>query len=273
MSQNTKLKTMLHEPLLHFLVIGFTLFFIYNQINSNIIENDHKTINVSKIDIKTINDKFYKKFGEKASKKELQYGIDNLVKEKILYLEAMDRDLDKNDPTIRKHLALKMQFIFDDLSIIKKPNDLELNTFLQANSNKFMKNIKISFNQIVFTPKKDSPKEVENFLNKLKSKNKKDLSTVGKLINVDVKILKKAFGDKFVNKLFKLPTNSWQGPIKSKKSIHLIYIHSKEVKLPKLSEIKNSVMAEWYKEKQAEKNNIFYKELYKNYIINIAKDK
>ena len=96
----------LREPLLHFLLIGFSLFYIYSNINNEVVVDDTQ-INISTQDIAKMEKYWIDRTGEAANPEELKKLIDVFVKEEILFREALAKGLDKGDKTIHKHLAKK----------------------------------------------------------------------------------------------------------------------------------------------------------------------
>jgi parvulin-like peptidyl-prolyl isomerase len=266
----SKLYAVLREPLLHFLLIGTALFFAYYQLNDAAVDND-KSIRITKADLDKLSAAWFKSKGRTPSYEEKQEQLDNFIQEQILYSEAVARDLDKNDETVRIHLANKMKFVFDDLSFIAEPTDEELRKFLSDNSSKFMESAAISFNQIVFTQDKASAdiyKDAKQFLQKLKNSSSSKISAIGDKVELSKKAISNIFGEEFASAAFVLPIKSWQEPIRTKHGVHLIYIHSRTNEhVPELSDIRENVLAQWRKKKRDEANEIFYKNLYKDYEI------
>ena len=266
----------LKEPLLHFLLIGFALFFIYANVNNETGVDDTQ-IYVTNKDIAKMEKFWIDKTGEAANQEQLQKLIDTFVKEEILFREALAKGLDKGDKTIHKHLAKKMQFVFDNLSVVKEPSVDVLQKFLDKNKAIFIKPSTISFNQIVFTRTKeikDVDKEANRFLLRLDKSKNPHKSSIGDLVNIDKITATKVFGKDFSNEIFNIETKTWQGPIKSKKATHLVYVHFKKGgNTPNLDNIKKEVKKAWRVQEVKKLNKEFYNNLTKNYNIVITKDK
>jgi len=267
-----KIIIILREPLVHFLFIGLSLFFIYSQLNEN-VEVDETQVHITKSDLDSISKKFIDYKGREASKEEKKDLINKFIKEEIFYREALTKGLDKNDNTIRTHLAKKMQYVFDDLNFIKEPNEEELKKYLSNNKNMFIEPAQISFNQIVFT-KTDNSKDIENesseFLQKLQSKKSKKVSQIGDLVELSQKAVTKLFGLEFSDQIFNMLNGSWLRTIETKHGLHLVYIHSRTAeRLPELSEIREKVISKYKQNQQKIANEKMYKNLLKNYQITI----
>ncbi len=272
MTEQSKLYTILREPLLHFLLIGMGLFFIYSNMNDTSAV-DENYINITKEDLEKIDAEWVKSKGRNPTEKERKELLNSFIQDEILYREAIAKGLDKNDNTIRTHLAKKMQFVFDDLTPIAQPTDAELVKFLSDNSEQFIESASISFNQVLFKPKGDSKnidEEAKEFLKRLQKSKSTKISTVGDLVALTKKGLNNLFDEEFTDKLFNTPIKSWQGPISSKYGLHLVYVHSITPEhLPNLSSIKDRVSQAWRIQKQAEANKILHENLRKNYKIDI----
>ena len=242
----------LKEPLVHFLLIGAILFFVYEKMNANVVVEDEKQIVVTKKIIQKINQRFIDMTGEEPNTKEKEELLQNYLEQEVLYREALEKGLDKNDKTIRKHLINKIKYVLDDLNIIPEPTAAQLE--------KFSKNAKVSFNQVLFTYNKD--KDVEKsaleFLKKLQNKDSSKVANVGSRIEMSQKDLQKLLGSEFTKKILNAKIGTWQGPYVSKTGLHLIYIHSRSDK---------KALQAYMKEKRAEANKKFYKKLQEKYTI------
>ena len=274
MKKSSKLQIILKEPLVHFLLIGAGLFFLYSLVDSSKAE-DKNQIYITKERLASISSQWIKSKGKEPTDKEMQEQLKLFIEDEIFYREALEKGLEKNDDTIRTHLAQKMKFIFDDLTTIPKPTEKELKKYLSDNSSKFIEDASASFNQVVFTPKqklKNIEEEAKQFLLRLQSSKSKKVSSIGDIFELTQKGIRNTFGEKFSTTIFSLPLKSWQGPFKTKYGIHLLYVHSREkAQLPEFSQIKQSLKVEWQKTKRDEANGKFYKELSKSYEVIINK--
>lgn len=270
MKKLSNIYTILREPLLHFLLIGAGLFFVYYQLNDS-TSDDKNQIYITKANLDMLDKQWIDTTGKAPSEEEKKSQLNNFIEEEILYREALEKSLDKNDNTIRTHLAKKMKFLLEDRNMIPKPTDAELKDFLSKNSSMFTEPASISFNQVLFTEttgSKDMDKDAQEFLKRLKNSTSPKVSTVGDLVELTKKGITNIYGEAFAAHAFSIPEKSWQGPIKSKRGIHLVYIHSrKDASVPEFSKIKELVTIEWSKQKRDEANKNFYKELRKNYQI------
>ena len=164
-----------------------------------------------------------------------------------------------------------MKFVLDDLSMVKKPTDKELEIYLNNNSDSFIEDDTISFNQVLFTRQKGD-KDVRyrslQFLEILRSKNSPKVAHVGDLVDSSEHKLEKALGHEFGDEIFHTELKKWMGPFATKYGYHLVYVHKITLgTVPKLETIKDKVEAKYMREKQNEANAIYYKKLQDSYEI------
>jgi len=97
--KNSKLTTLLREPLLHFLLIGAALFLFYNLQNEGHIDNNRIVISAAQINhLVTL---WEKKRQRPPTQTELESMIQQQVREEVMVREALAMGLDKNDSIIR----------------------------------------------------------------------------------------------------------------------------------------------------------------------------
>lgn len=277
MTKYPKLFKLLREPLLHFLFLGAGIFFFYAQFYAS-QENSEQKIIITKAKIETLANAFIKAKGRAPTADEMQKQLEYSIREQVLYREAIAMGLDKEDTIIQRRLAQKVKYLFNDLSIIDKASDKQLETFIQEHPSKFIKPAMISFSQIYFDPKEHNDslnKNAQSLVEKLRKGTIKNSISLGdrSLLPYEFNNERKSdiismFGNAFMTQAFSASNHKWEGPFSSAYGLHLIYIHKKtEAQLPKLAKIRAKVQREWISMKQYEANEIFYQSMYKNYKI------
>jgi len=285
--KQSRLHILLREPLLHFLVIGAGLFFLFSQINNTQVETDHRII-ITQANLDRLATLWLKRMGRPPSAQEREQQLEHYIREQVLYREAMTMGLDQDDVIVSRRLAQKMEYLFNDLSFIPEPSETELVTFLSEHASQFTLPATITFSQIFLDPRERNQEintDAEQLLEQLKeTKTIVDTINLGdrsllpyKLTEERQNEINSMFGAAFTNQVFSLPISSWQGPVASEYGLHLIYITARtENRLPSLAEIRERVASEWRSTKQHEANEIFYQSLYQRYEIilddNIVKD-
>ena len=113
MIKHSRLSTLLREPLFHFLLIGLGIFVLFTQINTTEDTNDQQII-ITKGKIETLANAFIKAKGRPPSADEMKKQLEYDIRQEVLYREAMAMGLDKDDMIIRRRLAQKMKYLFQD---------------------------------------------------------------------------------------------------------------------------------------------------------------
>lgn len=273
------LKKLLQEPLLHFLVIGAALFFLYSIQNDTVVEDDDKSITITQAHIDRMSLIFEKQNQRRPTKKEIEGLIEHMVQEEVFYREALAMGLDKNDAGVRRRLAQKMKFIFSDITEQTKPTEEELSIYLKKHSEKFSIPGRITFEHIYFNSDKRG-KQTENDANELlvelrKSDSNVDVQSAGDRFMYgyqfeqmsDTQIIS-MFGNPFYKTLSSQAIGSWKGPVSSAYGLHLVRVDNKTASIdPKLETVYDKVYTEWLFEKRTEMNKAFYEKLREQYNI------
>ena len=278
-----KLHTFLREPLLHFLVIGATLFIIFDQLNIPEVKTGNRII-ITQADLDILATTWLKSTGRPPSAQEREQQLEQYVREQVLSREAMAMGLDKDDAIVRRRLAKKMEYLFNDLSFVPEPSETELNAYLSEQASIFTRPAEVTFSQIFFDPAlrgQNINNDAEQILKQLQ-----ETTTTVDAINLGDRSLlpyefskeRKSqiagiFGEAFASEAFALPVNSWQGPVESEYGVHLIHINSRtEAELPPLDEKRERVASEWRSAKQKKTNEVFYQSLHQRYEIVLDDD-
>lgn len=270
----------LHEPLFHFLLIGLGLFVLFFQLNPNEESSDTTNIVITQAKVDAMTVAYVTQRGRKPLPYEMQELIENEIREELLYREAMALGLDKDDGVIRRRLAQKMKYLFEDLAVIYEPTDAELEKYLNEHAEKYTIPSTLSFYQVYLDPKKhdNNLEETSKMLvESLKSTSLENTFTLGDRSFLKYHFTKRRendvinrLGKDFSKNLFKAPIDSWQGPFESAYGIHFVYITEKnEASLPELKEVREDVLQAYKMEKASEANELFYKALKTRYKITV----
>lgn len=114
------------EPLLHFLLIGAGLFWLYAVVNPEAANEGDKQIVVTSGRIEQLLRIFEKTWQRPPSADELKALIDDFVIEEMYYRQGVAMGIDKDDTLIRRRLRQKLEFLTDDTAALIAPNDEQL---------------------------------------------------------------------------------------------------------------------------------------------------
>ena len=281
--QKTGFNTLLREPLLHFLLLGSLLFFIYGILNDEPVENDRRIV-FSQTEINRLALLWQKKWQRPPTQAELQDFIESRIREEVMYREALLMGLDKNDSVVKRRLAQKIEFISADLAAQVEPTEKELSDFLEKHNKKFLIPGQISFSHIYFNNERRGERaesEIRELLAELATagsdtgKETIDITSTGDpfmLGQIHEQLTKsgvsRLFGENFTEKLFTLSVGDWQGPIHSAYGLHLVRITNKTPdQKPELDAVRDKVKNEWYIEQRRQIDKAFYQSLRQRYEI------
>lgn len=183
---------LLKEPLLHFLLIGVGLFFLFSQLNSDEEASDTQQIIVNKSKLELLSSVFMEENSIPPNDKEIQELLENYIREEVLSREAIAIGLDKDDRIIRHRLAQKMQYLFEDVAMVEEPSDEVLKAYFQENNASFSNEEGTEYSKVKQQLKsewlaKEQQKENKIFYEDLKSRYEIIMDdAVSKALNVSV---------------------------------------------------------------------------------------
>jgi hypothetical protein len=275
------MQRILKEPLLHFLLLGAALFIAYGLIAKPGSGGASGKINVTVGQIEHLAAGFAKTWQRPPSDAELKGLVDDWVREEIATREAIAMGLDKDDVVIRHRLRQKLEFVSDDIAAQTKPTDADLKAYLQAHSESFRIEPRITFSQVYLDPTRHGnhlARDTAQLLAKLQQAGgKADIAARGDAILLErtfqsapTSEIAKQFGEKFAAALGELAPGQWQGPIESGYGVHLVYVSERTAaRAPALAEVRDTVQREWANAQRLDGNARFYQELLKRYTVTI----
>ncbi len=265
-------KSVLREPLVHFLLIGVALFAIYGVVNDRMSGDPDSKVVVSAGRIEQLENIFAKTWQRPPTAAELKGLINDFVLEEIYYRQAVAMGIDRDDTVIRRRLRQKLEFLTDDMAAASIPADEELAAYLAANSDAFRRDSTYTFEQVYLNPDQpDIELETSEQLAALRAGNE-SRGDAG-LLPADfeatpARAVDGSFGLGFSESLDALPVGEWQGPIESGLGLHLIRIELLvEGSLPDLADIRSVVEREWANEKRLETRQMINEQLLSDYDI------
>jgi hypothetical protein len=270
------MKRWLQEPLLHFLLIGAALFALFYQVADPETVADNRIV-ISETDIERMITLFERKLQRLPTQQELNGLVEAQIREEILYREALAMGLDRDDTIVRRRMAQKVEFMFNDLVDTAEPTDEELQRFLDENTDKFIESARTTFIHVYLNADKRGDtvemdaKQMLQALNAQQDSfdpaDTSDPFMFGYEFNdhSDHEV-SRMFGRDFVESLAGLTPGGWAGPVVSGYGLHLVLIKERtDAWLPPLAEIRDSVLYELLAERRQQSNQAFYKTLRERY--------
>ena len=259
MPARSRLKRLLREPLIHFLVASMVLFVVYRVMHpkSEAAEPSNRIV-ITTDDLAQLSVAWLAQGRSALTLEQMRHLVDAKVREEILYREALALGLDKDDTIIKRRLAQKMEFLAEDPSNIPEPSTELLKTWFEAHAQRFAVPARVSFRHLYFSFDRhgeDTQRAAAKALESLAGASG-DAPKPKKL--GDPFMFQDAYGDRtleqvatlfgpgFARDLFGSKAGSWQGPVESGYGWHLIWIDSLTPgRVPAFEEVEPSVKTEW----------------------------
>jgi hypothetical protein len=256
------LRRWLHEPLLHFVLIGTGMFIAYSLIAPSAPSTSSNRIELTKGDLNQLQVSWMAQWQRPPTPDEMRGLIDDRVRQEILYREGLALGLDQGDEIIKRRMAQKMEFLAEDVSV-SAPTPLELKAWFEKNSARFTLPGIITFQHLFFSPDtrgQQAKVDAERALAKLAGNSANTAALGDRFMFQDYyadsspEQVAKVFGTQFSESLFKLKTGAWQGPIESGLGWHLVRIEAiTPGRVPAFEEVDSSQLkSEWVSDQRAE---------------------
>jgi len=269
-----KIKSLLREPLLHFLLIGGALFSLYGKVAPPADEG--KQITVTQSGIAALADQFQATRSRPPTPVELQGLFDGYVRDEVLFREGVALGLLDDDPVIKRRVRQKLEVLIEEEGRAGTPSDAQLSAYLGNNAAKFRIPPVLSFEQLLFDPTNYGD-ELESALSAsiaalnggatLQSQGKLSLLP-GQVEKLPLDLVIRDFGEQFGKALESAPLGQWFGPVSSGFGVHLVRINERQPAfVPALDEARRAVLREWENDQReaALANN--YARLLKEYVV------
>lgn len=263
---------LLKDPLVHFLLIGAALFGAAAW-RGEVIRAGRERITLTGEQVSKARDTAALAQGRELSPAELNDLVESMVREEVLYREALALGLDKNDDEVRRRLVEKMNYLTQDLADPASSPD-ELRAFYTASPDLFTIPPLVSFDQVFFSPNERGEKlEADAAAGLVALRAGKLPDQVGDHTPLraaydaaprdQIRVL---FGDQMAEALFTAPPGDWAGPYRSDFGLHLVRLRSRtEARLPPYDEIASRVAEEFGAKRRREANEAAYRRLRANY--------
>jgi parvulin-like peptidyl-prolyl isomerase len=288
MNNSKKIRNVLREPLLHFLLIGAALFLLFGwKGNSALVPGGQAgpptaQIVVSRDALEQLNSQFAKTWQRPPTEEEQKGLVEDFIRNEIYYREAIAIGLDRDDEVLKRRLRQKMEFIYEDITSWAEPTDEELNAFMETHREKYLTDPQLSFRQVYLNGKKrgtDAETDARQVLAQLSKGADPDSVGDPTLLESEVRLsplwdIKKQFGAEFGKSLLDLKPGAWAGPIKSGFGLHLVLVKEHRMgRLPDLKEVWEAVKRDWTAEKQTQLRDAAYAKIRERYSVTVERPK
>lgn len=259
------MKTLLREPLVHFILVALLIFAGHAVWTSHAAAREG-TITVTEADMQRMAALYAAESGTLPSPEDMAAMVTDHVRDAALSREARRLGLDQDDTIIERRLAQKMSFMVSDLADTPAPDEATLRAWYDAHPATYTTAPNVTFEH-VFLSTDQRPAtwlaDATSLLTTLNAPSPPDWRTLG-----DPFMLQRAYGDlpmretirlfgaDFAGALFALDAgDAWQGPVASSFGQHLVHLATKDPgHLPAFEDVRAQVEADWRKHIQRTAN-------------------
>jgi parvulin-like peptidyl-prolyl isomerase len=276
----------LREPLLQFLVIGLALFAGYGVWNRNADQREQPgRIELTADDLRQLSIAWLAQGRPPLTDEQMQALVDARVREEILYREALGLGLDKEDAIVRRRMAQKMEFLFEDVAALREPTAEELQTWFQTNAERFTRPARVTFRHLYFSPDRRGANAREDAARVLAKIAGKPMDAPEATALADPFMfqdyypdrtpedVRKLFGPVFARALFAVAPGVWAGPIGSGYGWHVVWVDAMTpARVPAFEEVEGDVKTAWLEDRRADMRDKTYEAMRARYEVVLPKD-
>ncbi len=275
----------LREPLLQFLVIGLALFAGHAMLNG--VERRHAPgrIELTADDLRQIRIAWLAQGRPALTPEQMQSLVESRVRTEILYREALALGLDKDDTIVKRRMAQKMDFLFEDVAALRKPTTDELRAWFEKNAERFTVPARVTFRHLYFSPDRRGRSAREAAAAALPKIRHEPMDSrvatrlgdrfmfqdyYGDRAPEDVA---KTFGPGFARALFEVAPGAWTGPIESGYGWHLVWIDAlTPARVPAFEEVEPAVQTARLEDQRAAMREKTFEAMRARYTVVLPKD-
>jgi len=270
------IRTLLGEPMLHFLLIGIALFGAYRWVSPG--DSSGRRIIITQGVIDDLVTQHVAARGREPSTTELNHLIESYVREEILYREGVTLGLERDDIVVKRRVRQKIELIAEEDASTRAPTDADLSAYLAANQARFVQPAILTFEQVFIGESTSGPAVVHAVaVTRAALQTGADPVTLGKptllphrMTRTPADLVARDFGESFAAALEKLPVSEWVGPIDSSFGEHYVRISDRTPAVaPPLAAVRDQVVREWENERRRHARDDAYTKMRGEYQVSI----
>src|SRR3954451_14740089 len=141
-----RIRTLLGEPMLHFLLIGIALFGAYRWVSPG--DSGGRRIIITQGVVDDLVTQYGAARGREPSPTELDHLIESYVRDEILYREGVKLGLERDDIVVKRRVRQKIEMIAEEDAATRAPTEADLSAYLKANPTRFAQPAILTFEQV-----------------------------------------------------------------------------------------------------------------------------
>jgi len=247
-----RIRKLLGEPMLHFLLIGIALFAAYQWVAPADSAGHRIVITEGVVDDLVTQHVAAK--GREPSASELNHLIEMYVRDEILYREGVRLGLDRDDIVVKRRVRQKIEVFAEEDASTRAPTEADLSAYLTANQARFVQPAILTFEQVFLGESTAGPGVVHAVaIAREALRNGTDPEELGtptllahRMTRTPADLVARDFGDSFASALERVPIGEWAGPIGSNFGAHYVRVSQRTpMATPPLAVVRDQVEREW----------------------------
>src|SRR3982751_6890380 len=271
-----RIRTLLGEPMLHFLLIGIALFGAYQWVSPD--DSGGRRIVITQGVADDLAAQHVAARGREPSITELNHLIESYVHDEILYREGLRLGLERDDIVVKRRVRQKIEMIAEEDASTRAPSDADLSAYLTANQMRFIQPAILTFDQVFLGQTRSGPGVVHVVAVTREALRKgADPEELGKptllphrMTRTPADLVARDFGPAFAAALEKVPVGEWVGPIDSSFGAHYVRVSDRTPSVaPQLAAVRDHVVREWENDRRQRARNDAYAKMRGEYTVSI----
>jgi hypothetical protein len=271
-----RIRGLLAEPILHFLLIGIALLAAYRWVAPG--DADGRRILITDGVVNDLVAQHVAVRGREPSAAELNHLIESHVRDEVLYREGVTLGLDRDDIVVKRRVRQKIEVMAEEEASAGAPTDAELSAYLVANQARFVQPAILTFEQVFLGQATSGPTVVHAVaVTREAMRNGTDPEQLGKpsllpqrMTQTPADLIAREFGEPFAAALETVPVGEWVGPIASSFGAHYVRVSDRiPAVAPTLASVRDQVVREWENERRQRARNDAYTKMRSRYEISI----
>ena len=272
-----RLRTIVREPLLHFLIAGAVIFAVFSNLPPDAGE---RRIVLDEPALTRLVERYVETYHRAPSPQELEGLIADTVKDQVYYREAQRLGLDRDDEIVIRRMRGKMQALATSEAETKQLSDGELQAMLDRDPAHYATDVVTSFDQVWLGP--DAPATRAAAAGAVRRLTAGAApASVGQMVALPLHLERAStsdvsaqLGDEFAAALRDLPQGRWTGPIGSGLGLHVVKVSARTVPTrPTLATVRQRVENDWRAGLIARAEDQAYARMLAGYQVEIARPK
>jgi hypothetical protein len=247
----------LREPLLQFLTLGLLLFVAYHELDRTAGPRPGR-IELTADDLRQVRIAWLAQGRPDLTSEQMESLVEARIREEILYREGLALGLDRGDAIVRRRVAQKMEFLFEDVAALQEPAAEELQAWFAQHAERFTLPARATFRHLYFSPDRRGQRARDDAARALQETAGKPMDSPEAAALADPFMFQDYYGDRapddvaktfgpgFAQALFEVAPGAWAGPIGSGYGWHLVWVDSiTPARVPAFEEVQPDVKTAW----------------------------